>query len=457
MEGSSRILPMAVLLIATGLLAGVLALVIRQARSRSERFILVAVWFRYVLSAYHTYSFRPVAAGLTGQAIGSIGILALGLATIDIRHLLQRYFLPCFAIIALIALSGVMNGEIGGAMIAITKYGYFLVVAVSLYEALGKDGERRVLTQLLWAFAPLLVFQALSVALGVVKAGESDGSASYIGGYNHEAAFSVSLATCLLVVCLAGKVSGMLRNALLLACLAGIYLANYRTTILAVAPLIFTYVAWPELKELTPGQRPIVRFGAVMVGVVAIGAAALVMQTRMADMGAAFSNLDTLIKRPEAFNTQDQRLLSGRPYIWSTFIFAYVDGSDLQHVLGMGPESWEGRFGTYPHNSLIAYLYELGWVGVILLVILWTWMLIHAWRVKTSARPRLLAGHASFFLLNLATMPHWMVEGNIFYGILCGYTLYHKRLGEALEARQTQAGLEEIHRASAGTALPGLR
>ena len=36
----------------------------------------------------------------------------------------------------------------------------------------------------------------------------------------------------------------------------------------------------------------------------------------------------------------------------------------------------------------------------------------------------------SFFLLNMATMPHWMIEGNILYGVICGYTLY-RALGPA--------------------------
>lgn len=440
MEGSSRILPIGVLVGATGLLACLIGWIIWRAASRSERFIIFAVWGRYVLSAYHTYTYRTLAAGLSGQAVSSIGVLMLGLLTIDIRNLLQRFFAPCFVIVALIVVSGLINHDIGGVMVAATKYGYLLVVAVSLYEALGKGGERKVMLQLLWAFTPLLLFQALSVALGVVKAGESDGSASYIGGYNHEAAFSVSLATCLLAACLTTTLNGMVRNAVVLACLVGIYLANYRTTILAVAPLMFTFVAWPELKQLTPDQRPFVRFGSMMIGALALGAAVLVLQSRMADMGAAFTHFDTLIRPPEMFNPQDKRLLSGRPYIWSMFLFAYADGSDIQHIFGFGPESWDGNFITYPHNTLVAYLYELGWVGVIAILWLWASMFVEAWRIKTSARPRILAGHASFLLLNFATMPHWMIEGNIFYGILCGYTLYHKRLGQQLALRPALAG-----------------
>jgi hypothetical protein len=436
---SDRILPLGVLLAATALLTIIIGRVVWRTGSRSERFVVLAVWCRYILSAFHTLTYKQVAAGLSGQALGSLAVLGLGLLTIDLRNLFQRFFLPCFAIVALIVVSGLVNGRISGVLIAATKYGYFLVVAVSFYEALAKGGERQVFLRLIWAFAPLLLFQALSVALGVVKAGESDGSASYIGGYNHEAAFSVALATCLLVTCLGARLNMYLRSGLLLITLIGIYLANYRTTILAVGPLIFAYVAWPELKALTPGQRPLIRFGAMMIGAVAVGAAILVLQERMADIATAFGELDNLIKPPNAFNTEDRRLLSGRGFIWSLFIYAYKDGTDLQHILGFGPESWVGAFITYPHNTVVAYLYELGWVGVIAIIWLWSAMIYHAARVTTGARSRLLAGHVSFLLMNMATMPHWQIEGNIFYGLLCGYTLYHKRLGEALALQAQQA------------------
>lgn len=442
MDTSGRTLPMAVLIVVTGLLAVAIGVVMWRANSRSERFIIFAAWFRYVLSAFHTFTYRPLAAGLSGQAVGSIAILGLGLLTIDLRNLLQRFFAPCFAMVALIVLSGLVNGQISGIMVAATKWGYFLIVAVSLYEALGKSREGQVFRRLIWAFAPLLVFQALSVALGVVKAGESDGSASYIGGYYHEALFSVALATCLLTACLGAALPGLVRHGLIFACLIGIYLANYRTTIIAVAPLLLTYVAWPELKQLAPEQRPLLRFGAMMVGIVILGVAVLLLESRMADLGTVFSNLGGIIHRPETFTNEEEDLLSGRALIWSTFIYAYIDATAVQHVVGLGPESWDGLFGTYPHNTLVAYLYELGWVGVIAVVWLWGAMFVQAWRVRTSARVRLVAGHASFILLNLATMPHWLVEGNIFYGILCGYTLYHSRLTEAIAARRSaEAGV----------------
>ncbi len=58
------------------------------------------------------------------------------------------------------------------------------------------------------------------------------------------------------------------------------------------------------------------------------------------------------------------------------------------------------------------------------MIVLWSWMFICALRVKHGPKGKLLAAHASFLLLNMATMPHWTIEGNLLYGIICGYTFY---------------------------------
>ena len=51
-------------------------------------------------------------------------------------------------------------------------------------------------------------------------------------------------------------------------------------------------------------------------------------------------------------------------------------------------------------------------------------MLARAFRIPDWAlRGQLVCVHIGFILLNMATMPFWQVEGIIFYGLLCGYTV----------------------------------
>jgi hypothetical protein len=54
----------------------------------------------------------------------------------------------------------------------------------------------------------------------------------------------------------------------------------------------------------------------------------------------------------------------------------------------------------------------------------WIGMIIRSFRVGDwTVRGQLVCTHVGFILLNMATMPFWMIEGLIFYGLLCGYTL----------------------------------
>jgi len=118
--------------------------------------------------------------------------------------------------------------------------------------------------------------------------------------------------------------------------------------------------------------------------------------------------------------------LSARAYIWSSYIYAWKAGGPIQHLFGFGPESWEGLFKVYPHNTLVGTVYELGLVGVLGMLSLWLTMLWVAMRAK-GERLMLIAAHASFLLLNMATMPFWQLEGLGLYGFLCGYTMYRAR------------------------------
>src|SRR3546814_15845218 len=76
---------------------------------------------------------------------------------------------------------------------------------------------------------PLLVFQALSLALNMPKGAEDGDGLVWIGGYNHEAAFSVALLTGFLVGGLARSAPRAVRIAFLFVTLIAILLAGYRT------------------------------------------------------------------------------------------------------------------------------------------------------------------------------------------------------------------------------------
>src|SRR5262249_3565745 len=142
------------------------------------------------------------------------------------------------ALVLVIVVSSLINHTFMGCVNTIVKYGYFTVVMLAAYDAMRTVGRAKFMPLVITAFIPPLAFQAISLVLGVSKATETDGSVSFIGGYNHEAAFSVVIATCLTIVCLADDLRRVVQNVLIVICLAGLLLANYRTSILAMAPLV---------------------------------------------------------------------------------------------------------------------------------------------------------------------------------------------------------------------------
>jgi hypothetical protein len=195
----------------------------------------------------------------------------------------------------------------------------------------------------------------------------------------------------------------------------------------------------------------VVGIGVLVLAFICIMGAGWFLRERFQDFEIA-ANPSEIIKPPEEFNIGDVEVMSGRPRIWSGYIYGYLRGGAVQHLIGFGPESWADVFPKYAHNTLVSYLYEYGLIGVIVLLYLWGSMAAAAWHVRKGSRATLLAAQASFFLLNMATMPMWLIEGNILYGIICGYTLYllQGKPESATQSEWQQSG-DDIRRRASST------
>ena len=395
-----------------------------RTRNLISRFALFALCFRYLASAHHGITFQLSPIGMSWNAIGSSGVFLTGTLLVRRRHFLLKPLIPCYAMISVVAMSGYINHDLPGIIDVVVKFGYLAIITIAVYEGLSTLGEGRMMNLLLWSAVIPLLFQVLSIVFHIAKASEADGSTSYIGGYNHEAAFSIVLATCCVIACFASGLRMWVRNAVLLALLVGMVLANYRTAILAFAPLAFVYFNLDILGRFPPRQRIILGVGVLIVtGVLAL-VAAWMLRERFLDLFTTLSNIHELMKPQAEYTQEEHDLLSSRPYIWSGYIYAYLAGETKNYLLGFGPDSWISVFRVYAHNTLVSTLYEYGLFGVIAISAIWATMLVMALRIKEGPRGKLVAAHLSFFLLNMATMPHWMIEGDLLYGIICGYTLF---------------------------------
>lgn len=426
MDGGAPSLPLPLLALVAVLLAVPMVVALKKVRGYPARFVILAIWLRYIMSAFHEISFSPVIAGLSLNALGSIAIAGIGLLLVTPRHFLLKPLLPVYALILLSLISAAANDGLFTALNAAVKHIYFMVLMIAVYRALLENGGARFFTPLLWAFAPLLVFQLLSIGLGAVKASEFDGSSSYIGGYNHEATFSIAMATFFVVACFAVTLQRLVQAVLSAALLAGIVLANYRTTMLAILPLAAIQLVSSTMFSFVREQRVMLAVVLSLMTLAVVAVLAGVSAERFNDLVVFFGDPGQYIKPQAEFSFDERRLLSGRVYIWSGYIYAWLDGSTLNHLIGFGPDSWEEIFKVYPHNTVVAYLYELGWAGVFLLLLFWGTMMKLAVQAPAEDRATLIFAHLSFLFMNLSTMALWQIEGVIFYAIICGFSLFRK-------------------------------
>ena len=421
---------------ATGAFALLTFYFILRTRGRAARFLLFACWLRYTLSSLHEFTYNEALPGVKWVALGSIAILATGALVLEKRRFVAPPFYPVGLICLLMLVSAILNGAPLTAIEPITRFLTFVLIAVALWQALETSGSV-VLRRLLLVFIQPLTYQLASVLLGVPKSGELDGSLSYIGGYYHEELFSLIAATAFFVAVFANGLGKYTRFSICVVSLVSVAAANYRTTMLGILPLALVVLFTAMPRAFQPGQRRLARLLIVVGGIALVGTVGVVEQDRFSDLGAISQGTD-LIRPPQTFSWSERRELSSRPYIWSTYIYAYAEASPMQKLIGLGPDSWEGKMENYAHNTLISFLYELGLAGVGAILLLWATMFRLAWSADRKSRNQLIGGHLSFLVLNLATMAHWQVEGNILYGVLCGYTVAkarHARVTRALVRR----------------------
>jgi hypothetical protein len=419
------------LLPATLIFAAITLYVAARTKGRAPRFLILACWFRYTLSSLQGYSYREAFPGMSWIALGSIITIVAGLLVLEKRRFFAKAIaVPVGGICGAIALSAIINQDMSSIMQAVLRFLFFAVICVATWQSLETAGST-VLRRLLVVFIPPIVAQIVSIVLNVPKSGELDGSVSYIGGFYHEQIFSLVMATCFVTAIFATSIGRLQRVAVALISLIAVYLANYRTTIVALAPLTMFTFAMGVPQSFRKKQRALVIVVVGLFGMAMIAFGTTAYQDRFSDLTIVAEQGTNLIQPPELFKDSDRKVLSARPYIWSQYIYAYKKAPKAQRIVGFGPDSWIDVFPEYAHNTLISFLYETGIVGVGAILILWMTMFRLAFAAEPPVRGQLIAAHLSFFVLNMATMPHSQIEGNILYGILCGFTLAKAHFAKA--------------------------
>ena len=414
----------------------------RSLRDLRTTFVILAIWARYVLQAFPDYTTPSLVAGFSLIALSSIGVAGLGLALVPPRFYLQlrSRLLTLLPILLLTGVSGLINGEFVGLVKDMMKWLYFLAIVLLLYRAFLEHDADVILRGLFAAALTPIILQWLSVALGRGSA-DYDGTMSYVGGYGGQAGFSIVLFTLL---CLGSLIKWRYAITSLLIipfCVGGIFLANYRTTILATLPVIAVIVGGFLMRWTPRLLRPL-----TLVYLLAAGAGLgvlgfMFMPPRFLDILVVIQSASELIKSPLLYTEAEADLFSGRIHLWAQYISTWWEASTRVHLLGFGPEAWDGVQRLYAHNTFVSYLYEFGILGPFFLALfLGSQLALAAAATPPGRAAQLVAGLLGFVVLNLATMPLWLLEGLIVLAILCARSWASVEEKSVETARRTPVG-----------------
>ncbi|EMD84326.1 O-antigen ligase family protein [Pacificimonas flava] len=447
-------LPLPFLAAGVGIAILLLVIALRRAASIQAKFLILAIGLRVIFDAAAAFTLRPLPGGLTANALLSVATVGIGLLLVPPRSLRAVLLVPFYLMIGLIGLSALMNGFDMAAIQVIVKYAYFIAIFILAASAFAKEGANRTVALIGLSLAPAVIFQLLSLVAGTANASPTDGSVAFIGGFNHESIFSLVVATHLLLVCFSDRQSPLMRLGVILLLLVSLYLANYRTVILGLLPLLGVFGIQFLAVLLPPRQRALPLIAVAVIAAVGIAGVASDPEGRFGDAMEMVRNPGELIRPPDSFTPEERRFASARALVWSQYWYGFAEARGVQQIIGHGPDSWQSRFRVYAQNTFLSYLFEFGITGALAITFAMTGMALSSLRAPPVQRYRLVAAHFGFLLINLSTMPFWIVEGLIFYGLLCGLTVHYGWKGAPALTRP-QAALQGRLAANPKPAISG--
>jgi hypothetical protein len=387
---------------------------------------MAALWLRYTLSAFHQITYDPIIAGFSINALGSIFVVAAGIFVVPNFSFRLRHYLVFYSFYSIILVSGVINAEFKGLINVLVKWGYFFVISAALFLALRMLPTKQVFKALLVSFFLPVTLQILSIALGEVKASENDGSASFIGGYNHEAAFSMILVGFILVLGWLERKTIKYHAPLFFGAVFLLVLVNYRTSMLAVLPVVFIFILTMLTERFESKYRlPILAFASIPILILGLAISSSFVE-RFSDISLVLNSLNELIKEPEYYTDAEQDIFSARVYLWSQYLTAFSQSDFLHRMIGFGPEAWSGVFDKYAHNAFVSYIYEYGYLGITTFLIVNIYLLKQALNNQSKILGRkLFFSILGLMVMSLSTMPLWNIEGLICYALISG-TIFAK-------------------------------
>ena len=411
--------------------------------SQILKFIFWAVFFRFVLAAFHEVTFLAIFGSFSIISIYSILLVCVSFVFMSLKKIpviLNSDFYLIKLMILLMALSAIINSNEIQSIASIIKWIFILQLSLMLIESIKYNGIAKVLKVISIAYMYPILLVIFSIILGVSKATELDGSISYIGGYYHEGVISVLILSAMSIFVLMASEQSKRSKQLYLVIFFWFLLVmiNYRTTLLAsllIGPFVLLAI-YKNSQTILNKSIIVLLVLIIPIGIVMLGTSNLF--ERFQEIPDAISQFPRFLNFQEYYSQEDRQFFSGRIYIWSGYIAAALDGSEIQLLFGQGMDSWTEYFDLYAHNSFVSYFYELGIVGLGIFTILIINVYRKILKIRNSGISLSLCGvYSAFIVLNLGTMPLWQLEGIILFSLIIAITEHYTHREENETEKQT--------------------
>lgn len=402
-------------------------------KSKGEFYVYVFLMFalggRLLFSSTYDVSFAKIIFGQSLISIHSILTILISIFFLP-RNFFKFKFLGYFYMIFIIVFfSALYNHALNYGLLELIKFLYLFSMIGVFLTLLNLTSLNYFLKVIVYLILPVIFLQYISYFLGYAKDTEADGSISYIGTYYHEAVFSLVcfllFISCCFLFSMENKKIWILISAV---SILSIFLANYRTTILALIPLVIFMLNRIFYSKLHVESRRLVMF--VSFPLIAFLIYLLINSDRFSDIATIFKVFDIYMLDPIYYDRATIQLLSGRLYLWSQYYQHYINGDIIQYVIGYGGGTWKDWAELYAHNQYISLLYEYGAVGFF--VIIFTYfqpLFFYLFNKSQVYGENILLSvfcNMGLMMLSLGTMPLWSIEGIICLSLSLSFFYYNR-------------------------------
>lgn len=372
-------------------------------------FLVIHIISRFVLDSLSSYTYNIFVGHFTLMQSYSMFYIVLLFAYLLLRRQLFKLtgYSVVFYIIFFSFISGLISSRIIGFVNIGSKWIYMWLCSSIMLYSLKANPERKV-----FSYLSVIVMYPLANQLYhyLFYHPKVDHNISYLGGFEHESSLAFILLGALpfsmiMIKACNTKVMSLVFVSISIVIHIGIYMNNYRTSVVALAffwVCIIIFGFW----RLKPSKK-------ILLMVLSIVLPSFLIIILKDDLFRKFSDFPIFFSNPGLYidfsgHAKQNHLFSGRIDILNMVISAYIHSSPIQYLFGLGPEAVNDLIGVYSHNEFISALVEHGVIGL-LLFLSFVLILIHR-AYKTSSKYGGIYIYItsiiySFILMAFATMP----------------------------------------------------